>query len=307
MTLGAVEVAREWERSWFSSFDEEPVPDTGFGTLDEVLWKPLLTAGEAQIPEVALQRLGLLTDDYSGVQRATVAGVLLCTRMPEQWLPQAGINATCYRGRHRAPGRLDAEEITGPLGRQIVDALAFVTRNMRVAAGKDRGRADLPQYSEEAVFDAIVNAVVHRDYSVRSRRIRLSMFEDRLEIQSPGALPDNLTVASMSELQVTRNEALTSVLERMPVPGRQDSSDQGYFMARRGNGVPIIRRRTEALSGKPPTYKLIDESELRLTIPSAIRGPSPARTPIPKGVGATKAGAAVPGTLNLLGLGGGEA
>ena len=307
MIFGAEAVARERGRPWFPAFDEEPVPDTGFGTLDEALWKPLLTAGEAQIPEVALRRLALLADDDSGVQRATVAGVLLCTRTPEQWLPQAAISASCYPGRYRAPGRLDAEEITGSLDRQIVDALAFVTRNMRVAAGKDRGRADLPQYSEEAVFDAIVNAVVHRDYSVRSRRIRLSMFEDRLEIQSPGAPPDNLTVDSMSELQVTRNEALTSVLERMPVPGRQDSSDQGYFIARRGNGVPIIRRRTQALSGKLPTYQLIDESDLRLTISSAIREPSLARTPIRKGVAATKAGAAVTGILNLLGLGGGEA
>ena len=69
----------------------------------------------------------------------------------------------------------------------------------------------LPQYSEAALFEAIVNAVVHRDYSIRGSRIRLSMFADRLEINSPGALPNNLTIDSMDVRQSTRNEALASI------------------------------------------------------------------------------------------------
>ena len=54
----------------------------------------------------------------------------------------------------------------------------------------------MPQYSPEAIFEALVNAVAHRDYSMSGRRIRLSMFEDRLEIDSPGALPSGMTIAS---------------------------------------------------------------------------------------------------------------
>ncbi len=264
----------------FRSFDEQTVPDTGFGTLDEWLWKPLLTAEGAADPESALGKLALLKPDEAGIPRATIAGVLLCTRNPEQWLPNACITATRYRGKERASGQIDAQEITGPLNRQIADAVAFAVRNMHVAARKEPARVDLPQYSDKALFEALVNAVVHRDYSVHGSRIRLSMFEDRLEIQSPGSLPNNLTVESMTTRQATRNEALTSVLGRMPVGGVRGSQDRQYFMERRGDGVPIIRRETQELCGKLPEYRLIDDSEVCLAIPAAAQEQSPARAVI---------------------------
>ena len=264
----------------FLSFDEQTVSDTGFRTLDESLWKPLLSAEGATDPEAALMKLALLAPDEAGISRATVAGVLLCTRNPEQWLPNACITATHYRGKDRASGQIDAQEITGPLNRQIADAVDFAVKNMQVAARKEPARVDLPQYSDKALFEAVVNAVAHRDYSIRGSKIRLSMFEDRLEIQSPGSLPNNLTIDSMETRQVTRNEALTSVFVRMPVRGVRGSEDRQYFMERRGDGVLIIRRETKALSGKLPKYRLIDESEVCLTIPAAAQEQSPARAVI---------------------------
>ena len=264
----------------FHSYDEQTIPGTGFETLDESLWKPLPSAEGAAEPESALVKLALLGNDDAGVLRATVAGVLLCTRNPEQWLPNAGITATRYLGSDRASGQLDAQEIAGPLNRQIGDAVAFAVRNMRVAALKDPARVNLPQYSPRALFEAIVNAVVHRDYSVRGSKIRLSMFEDRLEVQSPGSLPNNLTLESMEARQATRNEALTSVLARVPVGGMSGSEDRQYIMERRGDGVPIILRETLELSGKQPEYCLIDNSEVLLTIPAAALEQSPARAVI---------------------------
>ncbi len=261
----------------FRSYDEQPVPCTGYGTLDASLWRPLLSAEGARNPKSALRKLALLTDDEAGIQRATVAGILLCTQRPEQWLRAARITATRYRGSNRASGQVDGQEITGPLNRQIADALAFAARNMQVAARKDPGRVDQPQYSNRALFESVVNAVVHRDYSMRSK-IRLSMFEDRLELQSPGALPNNLTIESMADRESTRNEALASVLGRMQVEGVHGSRDRIYFMESRGDGVAIIHRETTELAGKSPMYRLIDESELCLTLPSAIREPSAART-----------------------------
>ena len=148
---------------------------------------------------------------------------------------------------------------------------------MRVAARKDPARSDLPQYSEKAVFEALVNAVVHRDYSIRGSKIRLSMFDDRLEIQSPGSLPNNLTVESMASRQSTRNEALTSVLARMPVGGTRGGGDRRYYMERRGDGVLIIHRETWELCGKYPEFRVIDDSEVLLVIPAAMQERSPAR------------------------------
>ncbi len=264
----------------FLWFDKQPVPGTGFGTLDEDLWKPLLSVEGAADPESALDKMGLLTTDENGTTRATVAGVLLCTRSPEEWLPNACIVATFYRGKERGSGQIDAQTITGPLNRQIAEAVAFALRNMRVGAYKNPARTDLPQYSEAALFEAIVNAVVHRDYSIRGSRIRLSMFADRVEINSPGGLPNNQTIDSMADRQSTRNEGLASVLGRMPVASIRGSGDRQYFMERRGDGVPVIFRETEALGGKIPKYQLIDDSELSLTIPAADTNPTPANAAI---------------------------
>lgn len=271
-------LAQRRSQARFLWFDKQAVPDTGFGTLDESLWKPLLSAEGAADPPSALEKMGLLSRGENGVRRATVAGVLLCSLAPEEWLQNACITATCYRGNDRATGQIDAQIIGGPLKRQIAEAVAFAVRNMRVAAHKSPARADLPQYSEEALFEAVVNAVAHRDYSIRGSRIRLSMFEDRIEIQSPGALPNNLTVEDMSHRQATRNELLTSLLGRVPASEIKGAGGRLFIMERRGDGVPIMRRETRELSGRFPEFQLIADSELCVTIPAASLESTPART-----------------------------
>ena len=263
-------------QSRFLWFDKQPVPDTGFHTLDESIWKPLLSAEGRADPETALEKLALLTEDDRGVTRATVAGVLLCSAAPHEWLPNACITATLYAGSDRASGQLDAQTVVGPLPRQVADAIVFAIRNMRVGAYKDPARMDLPQYSVEALFEALVNAVAHRDYSMRGSRIRLSMFADRLEIDSPGGLPNNLTIDAMEARQSTRNEAIASVLGRVPVGDIPGSGQRRYFMERRGDGVPVIVRETRALCGRSPSYRLLGDSNLFLDIPAATTIASPA-------------------------------
>ena len=290
-------LAQQRGQARFLWFDKQPMPGTGFGSLDESLWKPLLSTVGAADPESALEKMGLLTSDENGITRATVGGVLLCSRSPEEWLPNACIVATFYRGKDRASGQIDAQTITGPLNRQIAEAVAFAIRNMRVGAYKNPARNDLPQYSEAVLFEAIVNAVVHRDYSIRGSRIRLSMFTDRLEINSPGGLPNNLTIDSMDVRQSTRNEALASIFGRIPVGEVRGSGNRQFFMERRGDGVPPIFRETEALSGKPPKYQLIDDSDLFLTIPAAATDATPATAVIR----CLHGGLAVPG-VELLAL-----
>ena len=259
-----------------ASFDEQTVGETGFATLDEELWKPLLSAEGLVDPEVALEKLGLLAADEHGVTRATVAGALVCTAHPEQFLPNAAVTAVRYQGADRASGQIDAQEITGPIDRQITQSLAFAVRNMHVGARKTPARENLPEYSTQALFEAIVNAVVHRDYSIRGSRIRLSIFSDRLELCSPGSLPNNLTIESMGERQSTRNEVLTSVLGRMDAGSVEGAGGRRYFMERRGDGVPIIRRETRELTGREPEFRLIDGSELCLTLPAAEPDSGPA-------------------------------
>ncbi len=221
----------------FASFDEQTVGETGFAALDEDLWKPLLSAEGLVDPEVALEKLGLLASDEHDVTRATVAGVLICTAHPEQFLSNTAVTAVRYRGADRASGQIDAQEITGPIDRQITQMLAFAVRNMHIGTRKTPARENLPEYSTQALFEAIVNAVVHRDYSIRGSRIRLSIFSDRLELCSPGSLPNNLTIESMGERQSTRNEVLTSVLGRMDAGTVEGAGGQALF-----HGAPWRRR-----------------------------------------------------------------
>ena len=277
-TEEGLRLAQRRGQARFLWFDKQPVPQTGFGTLEESLWKPMLSAEGRMAPERALQKLALLTASQDGTMEATVAGILLCTSEPVRWLPSACITATHYSGIGRSSPQLDAQIIGGPLHRQVADAVRFVRRNMRVGAHKSPARMDLPQYSLEAVFEALVNAVAHRDYGIKGSRIRLSMFTDRLEINSPGSLPNNLTTESMVDRQATRNEAIASAFARMPVGEIPGSGNRSFFMERRGDGVSIILRTTSALSGRLPEYRVVDESDLFLTLPAAetVVRPGPA-------------------------------
>ena len=80
----------------------------------------------------------------------------------------------------------------------------------------------------------------------------------------------------MDVRQSTRNEALASILGRIPAADIHGSGERQFFMERRGDGVPTIFRETEALSGKLPQYRLLDDSDLFLTIPAADTQPTPA-------------------------------
>jgi predicted HTH transcriptional regulator len=145
---------------------------------------------------------------------------------------------------------------------------------MRVAATKTIGRADFPQFDLTAVFEALTNAVAHRDYAIYGSKIRLRLFADRLKLYSPGALSNTMTVDSLPFRQSARNEVLTSLLARCPVPtGLSDFMTQRTtMMDKRGEGVPVILDRTRTLTGRDPEYRILDGEELLLIIPSSEPG-----------------------------------
>ena len=257
-------------RSGLLGPDEAIVTGTGPNTLDATLVDRFLSSRATESTDAQLAKLGLVREDDSGVIRATVAGVLLCTARPDDHIRGAMIEAVRYRGT--VLGRAsqhDAASITGPLDQQIHDAVNFARLNTRVAARKAPGRVEIPQFSPRAVFEAIVNAVVHRDYAMENAKIRLFIFDDRLELYSPGALPNTLPIEAMRNRQATRNETLASILRMLAVGDIAGAGDQQYFLEQRGEGVPIIYEQTRDLTGRDPDYELIGGAELRLTIPSA--------------------------------------
>lgn len=252
-------------------FDEQVVLNAPLEAIDPSLKARFLR--ENDLPEsMQLSKLYLIGEDDEKKTYLTVSGVLLLTAQPSDYLSSAWLQCVAYSDTERnAEFQIDALDCRDSIDRQIECAFNFVKRNMRTEAVKRPGRIDVPQYDLGAVYEAIVNAVAHRDYGVYGSKVRLHMFSDRLEIMTPGGLPNSLTVNTMDANSITRNETLVNLLSRYysadPVTKRQN------IIERRGEGVPKILSASHALSLQKPKYEQADEAsaELKLTIYAASK------------------------------------
>ena len=135
-------------------FEEQAVPGTTFADLEPDRRRRFSRPDAEDVS--TFKKMKFVANDETGRTRATVAGILMCSSNPEQWLPGAFIQAVRYRGvRQDSNYQLDAQAITGPVDEQIAAAMAFVRRNMKVAARKAPGRVEVPQFSLRAVFEAV--------------------------------------------------------------------------------------------------------------------------------------------------------
>ena len=247
-------------------FDEQLVMNASINDLSCKLYDRFKSDLSPKDDISFLNKLKLISADADGVNYPTVSGILMACNTPEQFITNAYIQAVCYLGNNYGCEQLDAQDITGPLDIQIKEACKFVKRNIKTKAIKDQGRIETPQYSLNAVFEAIVNAVAHRDYSIYGSKIRLHIFSDRLELYSPGTIPNTMTIDSLSLRQSSRNELLSSLLAKSQINFEASDIRRKFIMDKRGEGVPIILSESLELSGKIPEYKLIDDTELLLTI-----------------------------------------
>ena len=251
-------------------FDEQCVPGATADDLDRERLETFFTNGPTIPWRDLLRNTGVVATDENNVERPTVAGLLAFGKAPRVHLPSAYVEAAVYRGsRLTSDDLVHPETIAGRVDGQIDDATEFVERFMLKPARKPVGREDHRQYEIGAVHEAIVNAVAHRDYSIAGSKIRLFLFADRLELYSPGALPNTLTIETMPYRVVTRNELLVRFLSRM-----KSRRTGRALLESRGEGVRRILEVSEAHSGRPPVYELFGE-ELRLTIwakPSPHKG-----------------------------------
>jgi len=174
--------------------------------------------------------------------RPTIAGLLLFGKNPQRWLRSAEITAVRYAGPTMSDDFI-REDIRGTLPEQIRKAEAFVTANMRRGM-RIRGleREEVPEYPLSVVREAIVNAVAHRDYSIRGDNIRVIMFSDRMEVYSPGRLPGHVTLDNIVEERYSRNEAIVQVLSEMG------------FIERLGYGIDRMIRVCEEEGLPPPDF-----------------------------------------------------
>lgn len=230
-----------------SLFEREVPPGATPGDLSRSAIEAYLdrvpghAGGDSQSGEAValLRRRGILRQSDG---RPTYAGLLLFGREPQQWLPSAQILVARYPGTEMGDTFL-RQEIGGTLPQQIVRAETFVLENMRrQVVMRDLQRDERLEYPREAVREAIVNAVAHRDYGIRGAEVQIFMFSDRIEIHSPGRLAGHVTVRNIQEERYSRNEAVVQTL-----------SDLGYI-ERLGYGVDRIMRLAEEQDLPPPEF-----------------------------------------------------
>ena len=212
-------------KDYFGRIRQQDVPDEA----DESGWRTLLVNTEIMVEE--------------GV---TLSGLLLFGKTPNRYLPQAGISAAAFPGTEKDYATNERVVLRGamvPLMGQrgdileagLVDqALEFVRRNTPIVASidPDGRRVDRPTYPVEAVREAVVNALIHRDYLLANSDIELAIFRNRLEVISPGKLPNGITPDRIrAGTRAARNQLLKDVMW-----------DYGY-LEHMGMGVPrkIIR------------------------------------------------------------------
>ena len=234
-------------RNYFGDIRQQDVP----ADEDTEAWQSLLINTEVMTEE--------------GV---TVGGMLLFGTTPNRFLPHAGIDAVAYPGREQDYDAQERTALRGPMtpllseGGDIVEnglveqALDFVQRNTRVVVeAKGARRVERPVYPRDALREGIVNALIHRDYLLTSTDVELAVHSDRLEIVSPGRLPNGITPDRMRfGTRAARNQLLKDVMR-----------DYRY-LEHMGMGIPrkIVRGMKEHNGTEPDLVELDERFIVRL-------------------------------------------
>lgn len=246
--LGAFE-ARELEYDKGQSvYDGSAVPDATPDDLDDRLIDKYLRRVRANSAgSEVLQSRGLIAL-HNGVSRPTVAGLLVLGKTPQVWFPHAQLRLLEYRGPSRETGSranvVRDIRIEGPLSQQIDRARRTLRRwlptAIRLADEGRFGRASvIPEY---AWLEAIVNAVVHRSYTIGGDHTRVEAFSDRMEVESPGRLPGLVRIENIRSTRFARNPRIARAL-----------ADLGYGREL-GEGVNRMFEEMERVGLPDPLY-----------------------------------------------------
>lgn len=269
------EEARLYQAAGLISYEMRAIPDLGIESLDvdrtssyfrNILRRSVPGPNDADDWRRRLLNSDLSVETRSG-DRPTVAGLLLFGHHPNRRLRQAGVTAWAFPGTEKDYNTTDEEVIQGPLTplvnrrRTIVDggvvdrAVDFAKRNMGSIAWLDGARRRRKRsFPLEAVREALVNAVVHRDYAREGTDIELSLYSDRLEVISPGRLPNGVTVEKVKEgvVRVARNGLLREILR-----------DYRYVESQ---GMGVRRRIVEAMDHHNGTEPDLEEHDDRFVV-----------------------------------------
>ncbi|MCI5119652.1 MAG: histidine kinase [Candidatus Electrothrix sp. AUS4] len=233
------ELSRLFQQAGLVHYDIASLEGTRKADLDERklhnYWSDYYSIDYLALEEVDRQRLLLNADILAcrhEEEQVTVGGMLLFGREPQRRLPGSAVVFAVFDGVELIDDLLDKQEIVGTLPELINQAKAKIRTFLpRPATFSGLHREERPAVPDRVIREAVVNAVCHRDYSIANRRIAVYIFRDRLEIISPGRLPNTLTVEKiLTGNSAPRNTFLLKYLDNMK------------FIDGLGRGVPMMRR-----------------------------------------------------------------
>lgn len=298
-SLTEYEIDRFMEERIQPRHDLELVEKSSLEDLDKDLVKAVLASQRSMHPrmfgklsdEEALAALNIATKDSLGETRLTLAGLVALGTYPQHYFPCLTIDFACYSTLTKASktGRkfIDSQTFIGPISYMLLDAVRAVRRNTsREGVLVGALRCDVPDYPEEAVREAICNALMHRDYSYlgRGSAVQVDLYPDRLEVLSPGGLYGSVTLENLGEVGESshRNQCLAKLLESVPY------EEGGSVAENRGMGLNLIKAELEECGMPAP---IIISTPSRFRIIMYRRGMSPDQ---PASLnGQTTAGAAI--------------
>jgi len=228
-------------RSFF--FDESVLSGTGLSDVDKPILNAFLAtaygvAEETDRPDEELERLLRNLKCMAG-EELTVAGALLFGRQPQRMLPTARMEFARFEGGMAGETILDRKTVEGRLPQQLEQIESLLRLHLR-DAGVIRGfepevQAELPP---EMLRESVTNALVHRDYSI-SAPVRVMLFEDRLEIHSPGQLPNGVSVENVrAGIHVERNPIILSLMSKLGLMTRLGTGIVRIFRLAAERGLP---------------------------------------------------------------------
>ena len=249
------ELLRLVQRAGAFRFDETPVPGTGVADLDWALFEQYYrsVAGEAlgarDLTSEETLRGTFVLAECDGRLCLTVAGLLCFGKYPQRHLYHSRVSALRFTGDEVSETMADTQELNGPLSQLIDGAVSFAVRNTPTTARIEGTKeTESPQYPRAALRELVVNAVAHRDYSVEGAQIRLIIFDHRLELYSPGRLPNTMTLANLRHYNhIARNPLVVQYLSRL-----------GY-MRDFGTGIPRVIRLMREHNGTEPEFEIMGE------------------------------------------------
>lgn len=235
------ELMRLFQQSGVFHYDLQGVDGTSIRSLDLRKLADYFLKYEIDFEqEDDQERMLINTDILDESGRATVGGLLMFGINPQRHLPNASISFAHFKGNELNDELLDKQVIEGTLDRQVDTALAIIKNHIPQPSRIEGSRTvdTVFQYPEKVFRELLVNACVHRDYAIHGSRIRVFMFNDRLEFISPGRLPNTVSVEKIKlGVSYARNPVVLKFMENL------------RYIDKLGRGLPMVYR-TATQAGK---------------------------------------------------------